>query len=91
VRGDVPTAGPSFVSGHVVLTSALAWIVTPALPPRWRALPWIVVGVVALSRIYLGAHNPLDVLGGAGLGLFLGATVDLVVRRHDRGATAGED
>jgi membrane-associated phospholipid phosphatase len=80
IRGDVPTAGPSFVSGHVVLTTALAWVVTPSLPRAWRAMPWTIVAVVAFARIYLGAHNPLDVVGGAGLGIALGALVEIAVR-----------
>lgn len=80
VRGDVPTAGPSFVSGHVVLTTALAWVVTPSLPKAWRPFPWVVVVLVAFTRIYLGAHNPLDILGGAALGLALGASVVVAMR-----------
>jgi membrane-associated phospholipid phosphatase len=78
-RGDVPLAGESFVSGHAVLVTGLAVIVTPYLRGRWKALPWVVVALVAVTRVYVGAHNPLDVVGGAGLGLAIGALVNLVL------------
>ena len=79
VRGDTATAGLSFVSGHVVLTTGLAWVVTPYLKGAWRIVPWLVVGLVAFARVYLGAHNPLDVLGGIGLGLVIGGGVNLAL------------
>lgn len=78
LRGDVPRGGESFVSGHAVLVAALAGIVTPYLPGRWKALPWVIVALVMVSRVYVGAHNPLDVICGAGLGLAVAGALNLV-------------
>jgi len=91
IRAGVATTGLSFVSGHVVLVTCLAWIATPYLHGRWRILPWIAVSLVGLARIYLGAHNPLDVMGGLGMGFAVGGAVNLAIGapRGPRGTPGG--
>jgi len=79
VRSGTATSGAAFVSGHVILVTALAWVITPYLRGAWRFAPWVVVALVAFARIYLGAHNPLDVVGGIGLGVAVGCAANLIV------------
>jgi membrane-associated phospholipid phosphatase len=79
LRGDVPVDGQSFPSGHAVLVASIAVIVTPHLRGRWRLVPWLLVAGVCIGRVYVGAHNPLDVVGGVGLGLAIGAVASIIV------------
>jgi membrane-associated phospholipid phosphatase len=78
IRGDVHTAGESFVSGHAALAAALATVVSPYLRGRWKIVPWALVAAVMLGRVYVGAHNPLDVVCGAALGLANGGGLYLL-------------
>lgn len=73
LRGsDVPSRGASFPSGHVILAAAVASVVTPVVPAGWSWLPLALAVVVMVGRVYVGAHNPLDVTCGLGAGLLLG-------------------
>ena len=55
-------------SDTIAAAGALAWVITPYLPGRWKIVRWATVAIVGFARIYLCAHNPLDVLGGLGSG-----------------------
>jgi undecaprenyl-diphosphatase len=76
---DVPVEGLSFVSGHAIIAWAVATLLWPYLPGRWRWLPVGLAIANAVARVYLGAHNPLDVIGGAGIGVALGALLTMIV------------
>lgn len=62
-------AGLGYPSGHAGVVVAMAAAATPRLPVAWRAPVWVGALGVGVARIYVGAHLPLDVLGGAALGL----------------------
>jgi len=63
--------------------TAVATLLTPVLNGRWKVVPWAFVVLNGVARIYVGAHNPLDVIGGAGLGLLIGGLLNLVVAPVD--------
>ncbi len=73
--GDVPETGSSFPSGHVILVAAVACVVAARLPGTIVVAPFVVTGLVMVGRVYVGAHNPLDVTAGLGAGLLVGGTL----------------
>jgi membrane-associated phospholipid phosphatase len=84
----VPSAGLSFTSGHAIITFAIAGLLAMVLPRRWGIVAFALATLNAVARVYLGAHNPLDVVGGAAIGLAIAATLDLVLDvARDRGGS----
>ncbi len=73
--------GRGFVSGHAAVVVALLLVAWPALSRRGRLLCSVAAAAVCLSRVHVGAHLPLDVVGGAGLGLAVAGTARLVLGR----------
>jgi undecaprenyl-diphosphatase len=81
LRGrDVPRGGPSFPSGHVILAAAIATVLSSAVPAGWVWLPWCVAVLAMVGRVYVGAHNPLDVTAGLGAGMLIGGLLDMLLR-----------
>ncbi|HEY2938439.1 MAG TPA: phosphatase PAP2 family protein [Gaiellaceae bacterium] len=61
---------PAFPSGHAATAFACA-TVTAWAAPRLRIPAFVLAAGIAWSRVYVGVHWPLDVLGGAALGVLV--------------------
>jgi undecaprenyl-diphosphatase len=71
--------GLGFVSGHTAVAFAVATALLPVLSLRWRVVAYCLAATVGLARIVFGVHFPLDVVGGASLGVMCGCVVDLAM------------
>lgn len=80
VRG-AEAQGRGFVSGHAAVAVALVALAWPWLGTRGRLGCAALALAVCLARVYVGAHLPLDVVGGAGLGLAVAGCVRLLIGR----------
>jgi undecaprenyl-diphosphatase len=75
----------SFPSGHAATAFAAATAIA-ILSPRMRPYALCLAAAVALSRVYLRVHFPLDVLAGALIGAGLGVLAALAAVRLARTA-----
>ncbi len=77
-RRGAQQTGLGFVSGHAAVVTSLCAAALPELSPRGRRAAIALAVAVGTSRIYVAAHLPLDVLGGAALGVAVEAGLELL-------------
>lgn len=87
LRDGDPT-GRGFVSGHTTVATAAALTAGAGSSPPMRVALGAAALAVGFARVHVGAHLPLDVLGGAGLGLVVGAAGIWLLPTHPPGSQA---
>jgi membrane-associated phospholipid phosphatase len=60
--------------------AAIAIVVVGAVPAEVGGVALVLTALVMLGRVYVGAHNPLDVSAGLGAGLVVGGLLAAVLR-----------
>lgn len=69
--------GLGFPSGHAAVATVVGISLSEQLGRGGSAIVVAVAGSVGLARIYVGAHYPLDVIGGFGVGLAAASSISL--------------
>ena len=75
-EGKSWTAG--FPSGHAARAAMFAFVLAYVLSerfPRWCNIIWLYPILICFSRVYVLQHYPLDVIGGAILGILIAGIV----------------
>ena len=79
---DACGSGFSFVSAHAANSFGIAAFLSVILPRKRGVI--IILGtwasLVSFAQVYVGVHFPADVIGGAMLGVILGAAVGFVAK-----------
>jgi undecaprenyl-diphosphatase len=83
-RGSENEKGLGFPSGHAAVSAALTLAAWPYSARRWRLVSIGLAGFVPLARLYVGAHLPLDVVGGSALGVCVASGVRLALDGRNR-------
>ena len=71
-------AGLGYLSGHAGVAAVLGAVALPRLGPAGRVLVLSAIPAVGLTRVYVGAHLPLDIAGGVALGVAVDGATRLV-------------
>jgi membrane-associated phospholipid phosphatase len=89
-----------YPSGHAAVAWAITLLIAPYVRRGWQIAALLMAIVVPFIRMYVGAHLPLDLIGGAALGVAIASATNLIVgvprlrrpederlSRHDAGNT----
>jgi len=76
---EVNSSPLGFPSGHAILAFVVAGCLAPYVSKRGTAVLYLLAVLSGIARIYLGAHNPLDVIAGAAIGVAIAAGLNLAV------------
>ena len=76
-----------YPSGNAAVAWAITIIVLAFMGRPWRRVAIVLAIVVPVVRMYVAAHLPLDLIGGAALGAFVASAVSLVLRVARRATT----
>lgn len=78
-----PPAGSSWPSGHTAVAGAVATTLA-ARGPATAGVMGLLAAWVGVTRVYVGAHHPSDILGGAGVGVLSGLAARMITRALSR-------
>jgi membrane-associated phospholipid phosphatase len=83
IRGSA-ALGRGYVSGHAAVVTLLVVLAWPYLGHRGRLITIALATFVCLARVHVGAHLPLDIVGGAALGFAVAGLIRLILGHPDR-------
>jgi membrane-associated phospholipid phosphatase len=71
-------SGYSFTSSHAANHFCIAAFfisIFGVLMDRWKYVWWIWAAIISIAQVYVGLHYPLDIIGGALLGIIVGISM----------------
>lgn len=68
-----------YPSGHAAVAWAITLLIAPSVRRGWQIAALIMAIAVPFVRMYVGAHVPLDLIGGAALGVATASAANLIL------------
>lgn len=81
---DFKDAAFGYPSGHMAVATAAALVIGQRLSPAARRWLYVAVFFVGISRVVVGMHAPIDIMGGFGVGLIAGSLINFLLGTPSR-------